>query len=393
MVVAGIRPRRYAWRAMAEGGDRIALIEAIYGAALEPGRWPLVMKALGDHFDGAAASMLMLDDSGGGCRFVARVGILGEPEMVERYRTYYGRLDPWPAELTRQGVGAVMQTSAVFDPDDPRAAAFVNEYFLPAGLVDSMGAALLHDEHRFALAAIQRSRQRGIFLDRDRQGLAALVPHLRTALRVHRQLAGTRAGAAEVALDQLSVGVLTVDHAGRVVHANKAARDVLARGDGLFIEQDRSLAALDRAANDVLQRLVAAAIQPAPGAGGALRLTRGDGGRTYAVLVAPLRRDDASSEIALPRRGALVLVRDSAIGLRTGPEMLTSLYGLTRSQAQLLQALLEGESLQQYAQRTGVRPVTARFHLGVVFGKTKTATQSQLMRKVVQDLAGLVVGE
>ena len=281
MVVAGIRPRRYAWRAMAEGGDRIALIEAIYGAALEPGRWPLVMKALGDHFDGAAASMLMLDDSGGGCRFVARVGILGEPEMVERYRTYYGRLDPWPAELTRQGVGAVMQTSAVFDPDDPRAAAFVNEYFLPAGLVDSMGAALLHDEHRFALAAIQRSRQRGIFLDRDRQRLAALVPHLRTALRVHRQLAGTGAGAAaEVALDHLTVGVLTVDHAGRVVHANKAARDVLARGDGLFIEQDRSLAAFDRAANDVLQRLVAAAIQPAPGAGGALRLTRGEGGAT-----------------------------------------------------------------------------------------------------------------
>ncbi|MCC7046474.1 MAG: helix-turn-helix transcriptional regulator [Alphaproteobacteria bacterium] len=365
-----------------------ALIEAIYGAALEPASWPSVLNAIIEHLDAASASLGVLD-SERKFAFVCRGGILGEPEMVARYRDHYGRFDPWPDEIARRGVGQVSLTSRVYDPDFMRHSPFVSEYFVPAGLVDSMATALLHDQN-FALLAVQRAARRGTFIDRDIGRFGAIAPHVAAAIRLQRGLAGSLKGGgiADLLLDRLAVGVIAVGRAGDVVYSNAAANAILARGDGLKLDR-RALVSLDHQANARLVRLLAEVLAPDPGPGGIVHGRRAGDGAGYAMLVAPLRRDVAGGQFPWPYRGALVLVRDEASAPKALSGMLRSLYGLTIEQARLLESLLDGVSLLQHAEQAGVRPSTARFHLRHVLRKTGTTSQSQLMRKVVGDLAGL----
>ncbi|MCC6471617.1 MAG: hypothetical protein IT563_25100 [Alphaproteobacteria bacterium] len=364
------------------------LIEAIYGAALAPASWSAVLAAIIEHLDAASASLGVLDAERQ-LELVCREGVLGDPEMMARYREYYGRFDPWPDEIARRGVGQVSLTSRVYDPEFMRHSPFVNEYFVPAGLVDSMGTALLHDQN-FALLAVQRAARRGTFTDRDIGRFGAIAPHVAAAIRLQRGLAGSvkGGGLAELLLDRLAVGVVAVGRAGDVVYANAAANAILARGDGLKIER-RTLVSLDREANARLVRLMAEVLAPQPGAGGIVHGRRAGEGAGYAMLVAPLRRDFAVGQFPWPYRGALVLIRDEASGTKALSGTLRSLYGLTSEQARLLESLLDGASLLQHAELAGVRPSTARFHLRHVLRKTGTTSQSQLMRKVVGDLAGL----
>jgi DNA-binding CsgD family transcriptional regulator len=374
---------------MDSAGDKhLGLIEAIYGAALATDGWSVLVDRLIGHFDAAAASFGVMDNDKQ-VVLVARRGITGTPEMTDRYRSHYVQYDPWPLEMARRPVGEAMLSSRVYDPEFMRQSPFVNEYFLPAGLVDSMGAALLRDDQNTAILAIQRSARRGTFQTDDIARFNAIAPHLAAAIRVQRGLSGmAQGGLVEQVLDRLAVGVVALNGAGQVDHANVAANRMLARRDGLQLD-DRTLVVRDHAANDRFGRLLAEVLLPAPGAGGIVQACRADGAGRYAILVAPLRRERESTPFPWPYRGALVLIRDEESGLGLLPDQLRALYGLSIEQARLLQALLDGATVLEHAERAGVRPTTARFHLRHVLQKTGTATQSQLMRKVVGDLAGL----
>jgi len=375
--------------------NRLKLIEAIYAAALEPATWSVVLQKITAYFDGASAALGVLG-AGQRSELVHCEGVIGDPDMQARYRAYYGQLDPWPRERARRPVGEVALSSQVYDIDYARNSAFVNEYFIPAGLVDSMGTALLRDEQNSALLGIQRSARRGTFTRADVRVFAGFVPHLATALRVQRSLGGLKRsdGLTELLLDRLSTGVMAVSPAGMVVYANAAADRMLARGDGLALDR-RVLTTPDHRAHERLTRLLAEVLAPQPGPGGIVRVARAGAASApaaasaYAVLVAPLRRDLGSEALPWPFDGAIVLVRDEERALQTLPDQLRALYGLSIEQARLLQALLDGATVLEHAERAGVRPTTVRFHLRHVLQKTGTESQSQLMRKVVGDLAGL----
>lgn len=368
---------------------RVALIEAIYGAVVTPASWAGVLQKLTVHFDGASAALGVLGSTNQH-ELVHCDGIIGDPDMQARYRTYYGQFDPWPRERARRPVGEVAITSQIYDLEHTRDSPFVNEYFIPAGLVDSIGTALLRDDQNFALLGIQRSARRGTFSRAEAEAFSRFVPHLTTALRVHRNLGGLKRsdGLTELLLDRLATGVIAVGQGGTVVYANAAGERMLARRDGIALDEG-VLTTRDHRARDRLAWLLAEVLAPEPGPGGIVRVRRAGGASGYAMLVAPLRRELGTETLPWPFSGAIVLIRDEELALQTLPDQLRALYGLSIEQARLLQALLDGATLLEHAERAGVRPTTARFHLRHVLHKTGTASQSQLMRKVVGELAGL----
>lgn len=364
------------------------LIEAIYNAALAPESWARVLGSLADYFDCASAALGVMS-AAQQVQLVHLSGVIADPDMVARYRAYYGQFDPWPAERARRPAGQVALSSETFDLDYVKQSPFVNEYFIPSGLVDSMGTALLRDDQNVALIGLQRTNKRGTFSRADSEAFARFVPHLGMALRVHRGLGGLRrtGGLTDLLLDRLATGVLALGADGALVYANAAAERMLARRNGL--EHDgRSVTTRDHAARGRLQRLLAEILGKKDGPGGVVRIDAG-AGAAYAVLVAPLRRDLGSDALPWPFQGAMVLIRDESSAVDTMPEQLRGLYGLSIAEASLLQSLLGGITVLQHAARAGIRPTTARFHLRHVLQKTGTVGQSQLMRKVVGDLAGL----
>lgn len=59
--------------------------------------------------------------------------------------------------------------------------------------------------------------------------------------------------------------------------------------------------------------------------------------------------------------------------------LLRATFGLTRAEAALASTLVEGETLQEIAMRTGVRMPTLRSQLSCILAKTGTARQAQLV--------------
>jgi DNA-binding CsgD family transcriptional regulator len=61
--------------------------------------------------------------------------------------------------------------------------------------------------------------------------------------------------------------------------------------------------------------------------------------------------------------------------------LIAQIYRLTSAEARLVQALLAGDSLNEYAGRAGLSRNTIKTQLGALFGKTETRCQSELIRQ------------
>jgi len=149
------------------------------------------------------------------------------------------------------------------------------------------------------------SKKTGLVDDNMRGRMAQVVPHVRRATLVGKSmdLKHTEAAMLAETLDGLSAGLFLVDAKGRVVHANEAARDILAAGD--FLRSiDGRLVARDAEINQTLRDIFALAGDGDSALGNrgiALRLTARDGER-YAAHVLPLSSDAGRVQFWRPRR-------------------------------------------------------------------------------------------
>jgi DNA-binding CsgD family transcriptional regulator len=77
---------------------------------------------------------------------------------------------------------------------------------------------------------------------------------------------------------------------------------------------------------------------------------------------------------------AMLMVHDPDEQPHVPHETIATMFGLTPSEARLLLALSQGQTLTQYADESHVTQNTARTHLKSVFAKTSTSRQSDLVR-------------
>ena len=221
------------------------------------------------------------------------------------------------------------------------------------------------------MIAVHRGPGRPPFDEADCAVLKRLMPHVMRMLELRHAFfdMGSALDLAGRALDPIVQAVMTFGRDGRVVHANRSARLLLARGDGLGLDRSGRLVALDRAANALLAE---AFNDGGPSTPRILRITRPGGAAPY--LVRMWHRDE-------PGETATVLyLSDPARRDRASPEDLSQTLGLTASGAKLLAALMAGDSLNDYARGAGLSLNTVKFHLKMIFEATGTHRQADLLR-------------
>jgi DNA-binding CsgD family transcriptional regulator len=221
--------------------------------------------------------------------------------------------------------------------------------------------------------SLLRTQQAGAFSDEDEALITRLAPHLRRMIQLRDQLeeAGDGARLAEDALDLLSFGVLRCEADGRIRFANAAARSMLAAQDGLragpLLE-----CALRGATASLHERLRAVVRGRVPEH--ALLVERPSGLGAYRVVVVPLGA--ASNQ-------ALVVVHDPAQREPTLAQRAAALFGLSAAEADLTAGLIDGATLQEIADRRGVRISTVRSQFQSVLAKTGATRQTDLIRAVL----------
>jgi PAS domain-containing protein len=284
--------------------------------------------------------------------------------------------------------GTAIPTFRLLPEETKRPGLFFSEFFRPLGLEECLGGTLATTNGRFAMVGLHRAPDRRSFDDGDIAKLERLMPHMWRALQLRRSFLSLdrRYAALADACDRTAAGYVGIDHEGRALFANEAARRMTASEDGLALDRNGRLYAVHRAANQRLTELARDVV--GGGAGGIVRVNRPDGKPAFVVMVAPLFLGGGLDGGRQPR-GTLFAIHDPLLRLPPPPQFIAELFRLPTGAANLLAALAAAEELGDYAERIGISMNTVRFHLKTAYARTGVHRQSELVRLITAALRDL----
>jgi DNA-binding NarL/FixJ family response regulator len=207
-----------------------------------------------------------------------------------------------------------------------------------------------------------------------------LVSAVSAALRSRENAAGASPDQdvpAKVAIDLLRCGVIVLGKRGQVLFTNQRAGSLLARRDGISVENS----GICRTDSTEETRRLHAAIRAArdQGLSDALTLhTRAHG--ALRIVVRP-REDDGSAEG--PAVCLYLFADDDEQAV--DPHLLRGMFGLTASESRLATALAVGKTLEVAALEEGWTHSSAKTYLRTIFGKLGVSRQADLVRVILKN--------
>lgn len=208
------------------------------------------------------------------------------------------------------------------------------------------------------------------------------ITELRQAMTDLRKEASSQAFvAATRALDLVAPGMMLLDRQGKVLFANRTARQLAEETAGLTLTGCQSdcatitSPALRKAVHETLEHG-----QKGADSVNCLRLTRSRERRDVLVLACSLDQDTG---LLSQEPAAVILLSDPERRPQIPCRVLASLFGLTPTEARIALALAEGLRSEEIAERMAISPTTVAFHLRNLFQKTDTHRQAELIALVL----------
>jgi len=361
------------------------IIEAGYRGACEPAEFARALELIAQHFDSRGVVLAEFD------QVAPEAGLTLGTRTVDHFffANYapYATLDPAPRAFAAMSIGSVSTTHHMFSEQFLRRNIFLNEFLRPQGVEATLGGPLLAAGSRFALISVLQATNRRSFGDDDIVGLERLTPHLTRALQIRRIFLQSqlRGQALESVVSRSAAGIIALSSDGPPLFVNEAARAMAAARDGLSIDREGRLVALDRA---TAKRLTMLELDVRNGgAGGAVRIERPSGRSPYLVLVSPL---PTTEDILLrTRRGILIAIHDPSRRIASTAQRIAHLMHIPPGAAKLVTAILEGIDLKDYADRESISMNTVKFHLKTAFDRTGARSQADLVRRALLALNDL----
>ena len=232
--------------------------------------------------------------------------------------------------------------------------------------------------------------------------LATVEARLRQASRIdarsRRELTALREALADArsgiddrtrqVLDILSFGIVLVCGT-RIVFANRAAAAIHHDDDGLLIATTLHTGShlVDKAIRSLLEEANLAARDGRDHLA-SLSIPRPSGRRDFLLTVCALPGDPGRTD---EDARAVVFISDPERRPAMPGQVLSGLFGLTPTEAEVARALAQGRRTDEIATSLGIAPTTVAFHLRNLFDKTGTHRQADLIVLLLTGLAS--VGE
>jgi DNA-binding CsgD family transcriptional regulator/PAS domain-containing protein len=366
------------------------LVESIYAAALDPEGWGAVMELVRRRFATSAEALYFLDFEP---RRVRTVHLRGITDHWHRSfdEAYFTPDNPWcvhSARLHRPGVVRTNERLARLtrDPQILYRSVYYNEWMRPQDFRYTIGNTMIAEQGTVANLTLLRPHGVPTFAASEVRAFERMSVHMTRALQVAVRLERTadQRDSALRAFDGLVHGVMMVDSHGRLLYANAAAEALLRRRAGLQLREGvlRTVVEREQRAIDALLRSVLPQSGGGPADGlGSVAIGGGLPGRPLTVRAV---RVVSAQTRYLPARAAALLTLDDPQMLPESPDaILARLFGATPAESRLAIALADGASLRQAAERLGITYETARSYLKVLFRKTDSRRQSQLVARVI----------
>lgn len=366
-------------------------LDALYRGVTDSEQFQHALNLLQGIFECRSAVLVMVDAQHPRANFVSSSGVVHE--HLQLYLEKYASIDPAPGRFLSLPAGTAVTTNQLFTPEQRAADRFYNEYFVPVGLVESIGGPLYSEQGNFALVAIMRGADRCAFDDNDIAHLERLMPHIARALQLRRTFfrIDSRNVGLQATLDRLRPGLALLSGDGSTEFVNAALRGMAQRGDGFALGRNDQILAANV---DARRRLDALLTDVATGGGGGVVAVPRGGVHDYVVLVAPSPSSSAQTEWERRgRSGAIVIVHDPEENDGDTSAILEQGLRLTKGAARLTAALAAQHDLKNFAEAEGITIHTARFHLRSALARTGAKTQAELVRIAVRLLRDFALAD
>ena len=366
------------------------LIGKVYEAALDKRQWPVFFEDFATTLKSHAGLVWSNDfvdrtvDVGQSAAFSASHGF--SESDLRSFADYYGERNVWLEDSRLHREGAVVTSESLYDPSRLKKTEYWTDWLRPQDIFHSAAAIVNKRNERSVNITLVRSEGAGAYSPDELHLFRILMPHFQAAFEMHRRLhrLDTLAACSMNVLEALPFGVVLLNAERRVLHASTKALAFANHAGCISFCEGRAIACARPADADQVNRLVAGAARTGRAlsgeAGGVARLVGKSGVKLQLVVVplpswsGPFGVEAASAVFVSDERSA---VDGSFEGL------LRAAYGLTPTEAILTEALVNGRTVQSYAQARQVSVATARSQMRAVMAKVGVARQSDLVRVVL----------
>jgi len=354
------------------------IIDAIYGAGSDPSQWQFLLASLTTAFRGVGAAMHVGDAENS---FSFGVSYNFDPDALSAYEQYFFSINPLNQPLTLADTGRAVGDHELVPRKYYHHSEFYNDFALRFGLNGSVTAVLGKNGGQVSCLGVVTGTNSDPYSADELKAFQRLVPHVRRALDLNKRLAALQATgeAAQFALDLVNFGVVLVGEKGRVIRTNRIAEAMLKAKVGLSI-LGGFLHINDSVTNSRLLTLIDTAVRRSGERGGSLAISRPDGRPIFARVV-PYYPSNFFPDVPIVR--AFIYLRDPDIRSPSDVREFASSFGLTQSERQVLECLLDVPDAGAVASSLGIATVTARNHIARIMAKTGTHKQAELLQLVL----------
>jgi len=222
----------------------------------------------------------------------------------------------------------------------------------------------------------------------DQNLLSRLMPHMGRAFQLQASYAEANGHwhAAQSSLNRMGVGVIFINHVGAPTFINSKATELVTTCHGIKVVDDGVYATRD-GEKDAFQILINGVLASVNGKdsyeGGSIRLTCPKSAQPISALVMPLNGAMAGQHPDPQRPCATIILSSPKEHDLVSESVLKDFYGLSHSEAELAIGLINGQTIQEFAEANGKTVNTIRSLMKIVFRKTHTSRQAELLHAIL----------
>lgn len=366
------------------------LIADIYEASYQPSLWPTVIEKLVRITHSRSGALLIHDKKVEEANGFYASGL--SADVVEAYARL-GHLDPGFKIMADVPIGMAIN---MYGPrrHEVESTDYYENIRKKHDIGYVCGANIVINEERHVGLGLQRSASDTAYSQETLELISEIIPHLQRGLRIHREFIRLRVEktAATAGLDNLMMGLVLFDQLGTAVYLNPLAESILATHPAVSLANDRIIPT-DREDATQLHRLITACLAPARQAeckrGGMMGLRHEDRKHPLALMVRPLATSDLANIIDGELIYAAMYINDPERPLAIDAETVSTLYKLSRTEANIAIFLANGQSVEEIAALQNRSIHTVRSHLKSLYHKTRTSNQTGLVRLILSGAAAL----
>jgi DNA-binding CsgD family transcriptional regulator/PAS domain-containing protein len=360
-------------------------IDHLYAAALDPGEWRNFLTSAASLFHADNAYVSQIEHDRRTLDYVVLRPLNWDAVSVGRYAALMDEDPRMPA--FRANPFRPLHCRMVVPEKRLRESRIYIEALAPLDIEYTMVVGVPERAGVTNYLGFTRGRSASSFDVADCSLLNELVPHLIRAFEIRRTImqCERREVISGLILERLPHGILIVNRDGKVFQSNSAARELLASGRGLRLVDDQ-LHIDDRADQAMLISALAKFCETSGTASAQLQtiiLKSKSDKAPLALIIKPLvPMSPRPSQRAQPSDLALISIPAAQRTMHTDEGLLRRAFGLSPVQTRLTVSLMSGRTLKESAAILGITESTARQYLKIIFNKTGTQRQSDLVRIV-----------